>query len=112
MDDISLFPFIPNSPAFLNGYGKKLKEFVKKYVSKKCYEILFEITNAKIVPSDDFEKLIRDTLSGNQMYTLYDRQSNALSTIVDTVREAIYYDQKKTIIIKGGVGTSEPINTV
>lgn len=112
MDDISMFPFIPNSPAFLNGDGEKLKEFVKKYVSKKCHEILFEITNAKTMPSDDFAKLIRDALSGNQMYTLDDRQSYALSTIVDTVRDAIYYDQKKTIIIKGGAGTGKSIIAV
>lgn len=112
MDDISMFPFIYNSPAFLNGDGEKLKEFVKKYVSKKCHEILFEITNAKTVPSDDFAKLIRDALSGNQMYTLDDRQSYALSTIVDTVRDAIYYDQKKTIIIKGGAGTGKSIIAV
>lgn len=112
MDDISMFPFISNSPAFLNGDGEKLKEFVKKYVSKKCHEILFEITNAKTVPSDDFAKLIRDALSGNQMYTLDDRQSYALSTIVDTVRDAIYYDQKKTIIIKGGAGTGKSIIAV
>ena len=112
MDDISLFPFIPNSPAFLNGDGEQLKNFVKKYVSKKCHEILFEITNAKTVPSDDFAKLIRDALTGNQMYTLDDRQSYALSTIVDTVRDAIYYDQKKTIIIKGGAGTGKSIIAV
>lgn len=109
MDDISLFPFINNSPAFLEGDGDRLKEFVKKYVSKKCHEILFEITNAKTVPSDNFAKLIRDALSGNQMYTLDDRQSYALSEIVDTVRDAIYYDQKKTIIIKGGAGTGKSI---
>lgn len=109
MDDVSTFPFIPNSPAFLNGDREKLKDFVKTYVSKKCHEILFEITNSKTVPSDDFANLIRDALSGNQMYSLDDRQSYALSTIVDTVREAIYYDQKKTIIIKGGAGTGKSI---
>lgn len=112
MDDISLFPFIPQSPTFLNGEGDKLKDFIKKYVSKKCHEILFEISNAKTVPSDDFATLIRDALSGNQMYTLDDRQSYALSAIVDTVKEAIYYDQKKTIIIKGGAGTGKSIIAV
>ncbi len=112
MDDIALFPFIPNSPAFLSGDGEKLKDFVKKYVSKKCHDILFEITNAKTVPSDNFAKLIRDALSGNQMYTLDDRQSYALTSIVDTVRDAIYYEQKKTIIIKGGAGTGKSIIAV
>ncbi|NLB48960.1 MAG: DUF2075 domain-containing protein [Erysipelotrichia bacterium] len=109
MGDVSLFPFIPNSPVFLSGDGDKLKKFVKKYVSKKCHEILYEITNARTVPSDDFAKLIRDALSGNQMYTLDDRQSYALSAIVDTIKEAIFYDQKKTIIIKGGAGTGKSI---
>ncbi len=112
MDDVNLFPFIPNSPAFLNGDGERLKDFIKKYVSKKCHNILYEISNAKTVPSDNFAKLIRDALSGNQMYSLDDRQSYALSTIVDTVKDAIYYEQKKTIIIKGGAGTGKSIIAV
>ena len=109
MDDVSLFPFIPKSPSFLNGEGNELKKFVKQYISKRCHNMLVEISNAKTVPSDDFAKLIRDALSGNQMYTLDERQQYSLSKIVDTVREAIYYDQKKTIIIKGGAGTGKSI---
>lgn len=109
MDDISVFPFISSSPTFLYGEGDKLKEFIKKYVSKKCKDILYEVTEAKTVPSDDFAQQIRDALSGNQMYSLDDRQSNALSTIVDTVKHCIYYNQKKTIIIKGGAGTGKSI---
>ncbi len=109
MEDVSLFPFIPNSPTFLNGDGDRLRDFIKKYVSKKSHNILFEINKARTIPSDDFAKLIRDALDGNQMYSLDDKQSNALSTIVDTVRNAIYYNQKKTIIIKGGAGTGKSI---
>lgn len=109
MEDISLFPFIPNSPSFLEGDALKLRAFVEKYVSKRCHEILFEINKARTIPSDDFAKLMRDVLSGNQMYTLDMGQSNALTTIVDAVREADYYNQKKTIIIKGGAGTGKSI---
>lgn len=109
MEDVSLFPFISNSPSFLKGEGEKLKEFIKKYVSKKCHNILYEVSNAKTIPSDDFARQIRDALNGNQMYSLDDTQSYALSKIVDTVKEAIYYDQKKTIIIKGGAGTGKSI---
>ena len=43
------------------------------------------------------------------MYTLDMGQSNALTTIVDAVREADYYNQKKTIIVKGGAGTGKSI---
>ena len=109
MEDISLFPFIPNSPSFLEGDALKLRAFVEKYVSKSCHEILFEINKARTIPSDDFAKLMRDALSGNQMYTLDMGQSNALTTIVDAVREADYYNQKKTIIIRGGAGTGKSI---
>lgn len=109
MGDIQLYPFISESPSFLENDGQKLKEFVERYVSKKCHNILYEINKAKTIPSDDFAKLMREALSGNQMCTLDMGQSNALSTIVDAVREASYYNQKKTIIIKGGAGTGKSI---
>lgn len=109
MQDVSLFPFTPESPSFLEDDAAKLKAFVEKYVSKRCHEILYEINKARTVPSDDFAKLMRDALSGNQMYSLDMTQANALSTIVDTVREADYYNQKKTIIVKGGAGTGKSI---
>lgn len=109
MEDVSLFPFIPNSPSFLEDDATKLKSFVEKYVSKRCHNILYEINKARTIPSDDFASLMREALSGNQMYTLDMSQSNALTTIVDAVREADYYNQKKTIIIKGGAGTGKSI---
>ena len=109
MDDVSLFPFVSNSPSFLEGDALKLRAFVERYVTKSCHDVLYEINKAKTIPSDDFAKLMRDALSGNQMYTLDMGQSNALTTIVDAVREADYYNQKKTIIIKGGAGTGKSI---
>ena len=109
MDDVSLFPFIPNSPSFLEDDGNALRAFVEKYVSKRCHDILFEINKARTIPSDDFAKLMREALNGNQMYKLDMSQSNALSTIVDAVRKYDYFNQKKTIIIKGGAGTGKSI---
>ena len=101
MDDVSLFPFISESPTYLEEDGAQLKAFVEKYVSKRCHNILYEINKARTIPSDDFAKLMRDALNGNQMYSLDMSQSNALTTIVDAVRDANFYNQKKTIIIKG-----------
>ena len=109
MNDVSLFPFLPDSPSFLEDDSTKLKDFVEKYVSKRCHDILYEINKARTIPSDDFAKLMRDALSGNMMYTLDMGQANALTTIVDAVREADYYNQKKTIIVKGGAGTGKSI---
>jgi uncharacterized protein len=109
MDDVFLFPFISESPTYLEEEGAQLKAFVEKYVSKRCHNILYEINKARTIPSDDFAKLMRDALNGNQMYSLDMSQSNALTTIVDAVREASFYNQKKTIIIKGGAGTGKSI---
>lgn len=109
MDDISLYPFVKDSPAFLEDDGQKLRNFVEKYVSKRCHEILYEINKSRTVPSDNFAKLIDEALKGSQMYTLDMTQAHALTTIVDAVRTANYYNQKKTIIIKGGAGTGKSI---
>ena len=109
MEDVSLFPFIHDSPSFLEDDGEKLRKFVETYVSKRCHNILYEINAAKTIPSDDFAKLMREALNGNLMYTLDMGQANALSTIVSTVKNATYYNQKKTIIVKGGAGTGKSI---
>ena len=109
MGDVSLFPFLPDSPSYLEHDGDQLRCFVERYVSKRCHDILYEINKARTIPSDDFAKLMREALSGNQMYTLDMGQSMALTTIVDAVREAHYYDQKKVIIVKGGAGTGKSI---
>jgi hypothetical protein len=111
MDDVNLYPFVIESPSFLKGEteNEKLASFISRYVSKKSHNILYEINNAKMVPSDTFAKQIREALNGNQMYSLDANQANSLSTIVDEVKKAHYYNQKKTIIIKGGAGTGKSI---
>lgn len=109
MQDVSLFPFIPESPSFLENDANNLRVFIEKYVSKRCHDILYEINKARTIPSDDFAKLIRDALAGNQMFTLDMGQANALSTIVSAVRDFDYYHQKKTFIVKGGAGTGKSI---
>ena len=111
MENIALFPFVASSPSFLAGDDEKekLRDFINKYVNKRCHEILYEINMARTIPSDDFAKLIREALHGNQMYSLDENQQRALTTIVDSVREARFYNQKKTIIIKGGAGTGKSI---
>lgn len=109
MEDVSLFPFVPVSPSFLEDDEEKLRAFVERYVTKRCHSILFEINKARQIPSDDFAQLIRDALNGNEMYSLDSSQQTALTTIIDAVREADYYNQKKTIIIKGGAGTGKSI---
>lgn len=109
MEYVSLFPFIKDSPSFLEDDGEKLKSFIEKYVSKRCHEILYKISSSRTIPSDEFSKLIKEALKENQMYSLDATQQFALTKIVDAVRHSIDYDQKKTIIIKGGAGTGKSI---
>jgi len=112
ISDASTYRFLSQSPVFLKNDADKLADFVKRYVKYSSRKLLYEIDNSKIRPSSDFSKLMYDALKGQPMFTLDDEQENAVATIVHETREALKYNRRRTIIIKGGPGTGKSIVAV
>ena len=53
--------------------------------------------------------MLSKALKGNDFFTYDDDQANSVAEIVMAVKDAIYYNEKKVIIIKGGPGTGKSV---
>lgn len=107
--DVKTYPFLSQSPVFLEGDKEKLAAFIKKYVKKPSRILLYEIDNAKIRPSKDFSDMLYMALQGKPIFSLDDGQAASVSTIIDETNKAIKENKRKTIIIKGGPGSGKSV---
>lgn len=107
--DNSKYPFIDQSPVFLKSDQEKLRDFIKKYVTKSSRKLLYEIDSSRIRPSKDFSNMLYSALKGNQIFSLDDNQAAAVATVVEQTELALKHNQRTTIIIKGGPGTGKSI---
>jgi len=109
LEDESIFSLIKERPCFLKGDREKLASFLEKYVKHECNQILYDIENSEIVPSDYLGNLFHDALHGTEFNCVDEGQRKSISTIIQKVREAYYYNQKTCLIVKGGAGTGKSI---
>lgn len=112
LDDPNVFPLVKSSPAYLKGDARKLQSFLERYVrypDKEKGGLLWEIDNSEIRPSDSLADSLDEALRGNDFFSYDEGQANAVATIVEEVRKAKYYHQKKTILIKGGPGSGKSV---
>jgi len=101
------------APLFLKRDQLKLREFVKKYITKPDKgEILYTIENGKIKPSIALQDAIASLLKGNEVFTMIDEQQVAYATIKSLVEETIDSDKKHTVIVQGGPGTGKSVIAV
>lgn len=107
--DKKTYPFLLQSPIFLNGDKEKLVSFINKYVKKPSKILLYEIDNSKIKPSKDFSNMLYSALEGQPIFSLDDGQAASVATIIDETNKAIRENQRKTIIIKGGPGSGKSV---
>lgn len=110
LDDADTYPLVAStSPAFLKDDMQKLIDFMKKYVKKPDKELLYYIDNSTIRPSPMLSNMLSSALKGNAFFSYDDSQAKAVATIVQTVQDCLYYDEKRTIIVRGGPGTGKSI---
>lgn len=101
------------APLFLKRDQVKLREFIKKYITKPDKgEILYTIENGKIKPSIALQDAISSLLKGNQVFTMIDEQQVAFATIKKLVESTIDSDKKHTVIVQGGPGTGKSVIAV
>lgn len=103
------FPYVVDSPVFLENDDAKLKDFVKKYIKTPNSSLLYLIENGRIRPSKEFSKMLQNAIKGQSVFTLDDEQATSVATIVHETKEAIRHNKRKTIIIKGGPGSGKSI---
>ena len=109
LENLELFPLTKEAPVFLKDDTDKLADFISRHVKHRKKELLYEIENSRIVPSRHLADMLTNSLKGNDFFSYDEAQATAVSEIVTTVKEALYYNEKKTIIIRGGAGTGKSV---
>lgn len=109
LGDTELFPLVDQSPVFYENEGEKLAEFIRKYVNVPNGNLIYEIENSRIIPSKYLAEMLDKSIRGNDFFSYDEAQATAVSEITAAVEEAIEYNQKKTIIIRGGAGTGKSV---
>ena len=89
--------------------AERLREFIKKYVKKGNGRLLYDIDANGIRPSSEFSNMLYSAIEGNDIFSLDDNQTEAVSQIVTSTYFAVGNNIRTTIIIKGGPGTGKSL---
>ena len=103
------FPLLAESPCFLKEDVDAFAAFLGKYVESADTGLLAEIDSSKIVTSKQLSDMILDALHGNPFFSYDKGQAAAVEKIKSVVNDCLEFDERRTIIIKGGPGTGKSV---
>ena len=109
LGDTMVYPQVDYSPVFLKGDEDALADFISHFIKSPCKDLLFRIDHSSIRPSPKLSDMLRDSLKGKDFFSYSDEQADAVSSIVQMVRDSARYGEKRTMIIRGGPGTGKSI---
>lgn len=102
--------YIEEAPVFTHGEVIKLREFIKKYISKDDNaNLLYEIDNGRIKPSKSLQDSIASMIKGNKEFKLIDDQKVVYENILKIAKQSKNDGKKRTIIVEGGPGTGKTV---
>ncbi len=102
--------YLEEAPVFTRGQVDKLREFIKRCVTKgDSKELLYNIEHGKIKPSKSLQDSISRMLNGNNEFIMIDEQKVVYEEILDIARKSKRDDKKRVMIIKGGPGTGKTV---
>lgn len=99
------------APFFIRDQYYDIQRFIYKYIKVKSSdkELLYRIDNGRIRPSKALQDAIVSVLKGNKEFLLLDDQAVAYDICIDTMKDCIKDQKKRTIIIQGGPGTGKSV---
>ncbi len=109
LGDVIRFPLVQESPVFYCGDEEKLGSFIKKFISQPNHRLIYEIEDSRIIPSKLLANMLAEAIQGNDFFSYDEAQATSVAEIIQAVQDAHYFNQKKTIIIKGGAGTGKSV---
>lgn len=100
------------APAFFKKDAQKLREFIKKYITKgDDRDLLYKIENGRIRPSKQLAETLSSMLKGNPEFILLDDQKVAYETALELSQRADGI-KKQILVIEGGPGTGKSVLAV
>lgn len=98
------------APLFIKSEEDKLRNFIKKYISKPPKkDLMYCIDNGKIRPSKALQDALGSMLKGNEEFVMIDEQKVVFETVKQLVKNAIRKNEKYTVIVEGGPGTGKSV---
>ncbi len=102
--------YIDRAPMFGKNDFEKLREFIKKYISKgDDKKGLFIIENGKIRPSKTLQDSLTSVLKGNKEFVLIDDQKGIYEQALELGKYANNHNKKHVMIVEGGPGTGKSV---
>lgn len=97
-------------PLYIKNEEQKLRDFIKKYVTKRSSkDLLYEIDNGRIRPSKALQDALGSMLNGNEEFVMIDEQKVVFETVRELVETAVKKNKKYTVIVEGGPGTGKSV---
>ena len=98
------------APLYIKNEEQKLRDFIKKYVTKRSSkDLLYEIDNGRIRPSKALQDALGSMLNGNEEFVMIDEQKVVFETVRELVETAVKKNKKYTVIVEGGPGTGKSV---
>lgn len=99
------------APFFIKNQVLELREFIKKYISKKSStgDLLYKINNGRIRPSKSLQDCLVSLMKGNKEFMLLDDQVVVYDMCRKVMSACLKDMRKRTIIIQGGPGTGKSV---
>lgn len=102
--------YLEEAPAFTRGEVSKLRDFIKKSVTKgDNKEVLYLVDRGKIRPSKSLQNSIASMLKGNKEFVMLDEQKVVYENIIKLSKQSQKDEKKRTIIVQGGPGTGKTV---
>jgi len=102
--------YLEEAPAFTRGEGSKLRNFIKRCVTRgDNKELLYKIDRGKIRPSKSLQNTITSMLKGNKEFIMIDEQKVVYESVLSISKRCITTNKKSTIIVQGGPGTGKTV---
>ncbi len=110
INDESYKDYIDKAPMFGKDDVAKLRDFIKKYVSKGDNgKGLYIIENGKIKPSKALQDCFSSLIKGNKEFVLIDNQKKIYEQALETGVYAYNHNKKHVMIVEGGPGTGKSV---
>ncbi len=110
INDESYKDYIDKAPMFGKDDVAKLRDFIKKYISKGDNgKGLYIIENGKIKPSKALQDCFSSLIKGNKEFVLIDNQKKIYEQALETGVYAYNHNKKHVMIVEGGPGTGKSV---
>lgn len=102
--------YINEAPMFGSKDFKKLRNFIKKYITEgDNKEGLYIIENGKIKPSKMLQDSFSSVLKGNKEFVLIDDQKVIYEEAMRIGINTLMHSEKNVLIVEGGPGTGKSV---